>query len=370
MTFAFDSSCPRGTRALPLTAAALIALGLGAAGAGPAQAQATGPTLKGNKVEIIIGYRPGGSYGFYARLYARHLSKALPGNPTILPKNMPGAGSLVAANYLYTVAPRDGTALGVIGQSVYLMQQLKRPKINFDGRKFTWVGRFSDATTLVITWHGSKVKTIEDARKTSAPIAVGGTLSGSTLYISFLNELVGTKFQAVKGYDSAAAFLAMERGEMDGTSSVSITSLYARQPTWVKEGKVNLVVQVTTTPSPRFPKVPGIMTLVKSKESKAMMEAIVAPNTVGRAIMAPPELQPGRAAQHRAAFEAVMASPAFRADAKKARLDINPMSGADLQTFFQNTPDLPPDLVTRMQKIVAIKYRSIKKAKKQKKKSN
>ncbi|MDH3239222.1 MAG: tripartite tricarboxylate transporter substrate-binding protein [Alphaproteobacteria bacterium] len=368
MALRYDCSPPRGRKG-PFLVAALLGLGVAAGHTVPAQAQAQvkGPALKGNKVEIVIGYRPGGSYGFYARLYARHLGKVLPGNPAIVPKNMPGAGSLVAANYLYTVAPRDGTVLGVIGQSVYLMQQLKRPKINFDAKKFTWVGRFADAITLVITWNTSKVKTIADAKKVSAPIAVGGTLSGSTLYISFLNELVGTKFRPVKGYSSAGGFLAMERGEMDGTSSVSITSLYARQPTWVQEGKVNLLVQVTMKPSPQFPQVPGIMTLVKSKEEKAMMEAIVAPNTVGRAIMAPPSLSIERVAQHRTAFDLVMASKAYQAEAKKLRLKVKPMSGADLQAFFLNTPDLAPNLVARMQKVVAIKYRSIKKSKKEKK---
>lgn len=362
--FCVSTAC----RAASATVAGVIASGLLAAAPAPAAAQAMGPSFKGNKIEIVIGYRPGGSYGFYARLFARHLGRVLPRNPAIVPKNMPGAGSLVAANYLYNVAPRDGSMLGVIGQSVYLMQQLKRPKINFDAKKFTWVGRFADATTLVITWHTSKVKTIADAKKLSAPIAVGGTLSGSTLYISFLNELVGTKFRPVKGYSSASAFLAMERGEMDGTSSVSITSLYARQPTWVKEGKVNLLVQVAMDPSPRFPKVPGIMTLVNSKEDRAMMAAIVAPNTVGRSIMAPPGLSAERVTQIRAAFDTVVRSKNFLAEAKKLRLAVRPMSGADLQAFFLNTPDLAPDLVSKMQKVVAIKYRSIKKKKKKKKK--
>ncbi|MFT5538912.1 MAG: tripartite-type tricarboxylate transporter receptor subunit TctC [Alphaproteobacteria bacterium] len=315
----------------------------------------------GKKVQVIIGYRPGGSYGTYARLFARHIGANLPGHPTIIPKNMPGAGSLVASNFLYNVAPKDGTVLGVIGQSVYLMQQLKRPKINFDARKFNWVGRFSDVTSLVISWNTSKVKSFADAKKHSIPVAVGGTLSGSTLYISFMNELMGTKFQAIKGYDSASAFLAMERTEVDATASVSVTSLKSRAPTWVRDKKVHVLVQVAMSPNPDYPNAPGIMSLVKEEKARAMMESIVGPNTVGRSVMAPPGLPAARVALLRTAFDKTVRSKAFLKDAKKQRLAVRPMSGADLQNYFATTPKLSADLVTRMNKIVKAKLTSCKK---------
>lgn len=332
-----------------------------------ARAQSGKNFYQGKKVSIIIGYRPGGSYGLYGRLLARHYGAFIPGHPIFVPQNMPGAGSLVAANYLNEVAAHDGSVLGIIGQSVYLMQQLKRPKINFDARKFNWIGRFTDVTVLVITWHTSKVKTIADAKKYSVPIAVGGTLSGSTLYISFLNKLVGTKFQPVKGYGSAAAYLAVERGEMDGSSSVSITSLYATHPTWAPEKKINILVQVGLKPSPKFPDVPGIMSLVSKKRDRAMMEAIVRPNSIGRPLMAPPGIPAQRVALLRRAFMQAVNSPEFKRDAKKSRLKLNPLSGDKLQQMFINAPKLSPEMVVEMNKVVETKYRSIKKKKKKKK---
>lgn len=335
---------------------------------GPAaQAQSGKNFFQGKKVSIIIGYRPGGSYGLYPRLLARHFGAFIPGNPVFLPKNMPGAGSLVAANYLYNVAPRDGTVLGAIGQSVYLMQQLKRPKINFDGRKFNWIGRFTDVTSLVVTWHSSKVKTLADAKKHSVPIAVGGTLSGSTLYVSFINKFLGTKFQPVKGYGAASAYLAVERGEMDGSASVSIATLFATHADWVKDKKINVVIQVAPKPSPRFPNAPGVMNLIKNKRDRAMMMAVVGPNAIGRPLMAPPGLPAERVALLRRAFMQAVNSPGFRADAKKSRLKLNPLSGEKLQQIVLSAPKLSPDMVAEMNKIVEKKYRTRKKKKKKKK---
>jgi tripartite-type tricarboxylate transporter receptor subunit TctC len=322
---------------------------------------ATKDFFAGKKVQVLIGYRPGGSYGTYGRIFARHIGTHLPGNPTLIPKNMPGAGSLVASNFLYNAAPKDGTVLGVIGQSVYLMQQLKRPKINFDAPKFNWIGRFSDVTSLVIAWHSSKVKSFADAKQHSIPVAVGGTLSGSTLYISFMNELMGTKFKAIKGYDSASAFLAMERTEVDATASVSATSLKSRAPTWVRDKKVNVLVQVGMKALPEYPNAPGIMTLVKDKSARDMMASIVGPNTVGRSVMAPPGLPADRVALLRAAFDKMVQSEAFLKDAKKQRLSVNPMSGMDLQNYFATTPKLSADLVQRMNQIIKTKHISCKK---------
>jgi len=328
-----------------------------------ALAQSGKPFYQGKKINIIIGYRPGASYDLYPRLLARHFSKAIPGNPVFVPKNMPGAGSLVAANYLYNVAKQDGTNLGVVGQSVYLMQQLKRPKINYDARKFAWIGRFTDVVSLIFTWHGSKVKTIEDAKKDPATIAVGGTLSGSTLYVAFINKFLDTKFHLIKGYGAAATYLAVERGEVDGTSRTSISTLLATHPDWVKQKKINVLVQVAPQPSPLFPDAPGVMPLIKNKRDHAMMEAVVGPNVVGRPLMATPGIPAERVAVLRRAFMEAINSPGLKQDAAKGGLKINPLSGEKLQQIFMSAPDLSPDMVEDMNKIVATKYRSVKKKK-------
>jgi tripartite-type tricarboxylate transporter receptor subunit TctC len=351
-----------------LVAAAAVLIFAGMSWHNPhAQAQSAKPFFQGKKVNIIIGYAPGGSYGLYPRLLARHFGAFIPGNPVFLPKNMPGAGSLVAANYLYNVAPRDGTVLGAIGQSVYLMQQLKRPKINYDAKQFNWIGRFTDVISLILTWHSSKVKTIEDAKKYPSTIAVGGTLSGSTLYVAFINKFLGTKFQLIKGYGPAATYLAVERGEVDGTSRTSMATLFATHPDWVKENKIQIVVQVAPEPSPRFPNAPGIMSLIKNERDRAMMEAVVGPNAVGRPLMAPPGIPSERVALLRSAFMQAVNSPRFKQDAKKSGLKMNPLSGEKLHEIFMTAPNLSPDMVAEMNKIVATKYRSVKKSKKKKK---
>lgn len=336
------------------------ALGLTASPAGAAD------FYKGKTVNMIVGYRAGGSYGTYARLLVRHYGKYLPGNPTFVVRNMPGAGSLVASNYLYNIAPKDGTALGAIGQSIYLMQQLKQPKIKFDAREFNWIGRMTDVTVLIIGWHKAKAKTIDDIRRTEFPVAVGGTMSGSTLYVSFLNELAKMKFKPIKGYSSASAMLALERGEIDGTSSVTVESLQSRSPTWVPEKKVNVLLQVGLQRDPTFKDVPNILELFKDANDKAMIDALVAPNHIGRAITAPPGLPADRVALLRSAFDKAVASKELLADAKRLRHSINALSGTELQNFIRNSADLSPDLVSRMQKIVSIKYKSIKKKKKKK----
>lgn len=334
-----------------------------------ALAQSGKPFYQGKKINIIIGYRPGASYDLYPRVLARHFSKAIPGNPVFVPKNMPGAGSLVAANYLYNVAKQDGTNLGVVGQSVYLMQQLKRPKINYDARKFAWIGRFTDVISLIFTWHSSKVKTIEDAKKYPSTIAVGGTLSGSTLYVAFINKFLDTKFQLIKGYGAAATYLAVERGEVDGTSRTSISTLNATHPDWIKEKKINVLVQVAPEASPLFPDAPGVMPLIKNKRDHAMMEAVVGPNAVGRPLMATPGIPSDRVALLRRAFMEAINSPGLKKDAAKGGLEINPLSGEKLQQIFMTAPDLSPDMVVDMNKIVATKYKSVKKSKKKKKKN-
>ena len=152
-----------------------------------ANAQSPAKFYRGKNVSLMIGYGPGGSYDSYARLVARNLGKHIPGKPNVIPRNKPGSGSLVATNYLYNVAPRDGSVLAALGQGVYFMQLLERPKIKFDARKITWIGRMTDVTSLVVGWHKSKAKTIADLQNIEVPMAVGGTLSGSTLSISFLN---------------------------------------------------------------------------------------------------------------------------------------------------------------------------------------
>ncbi|MDH3240924.1 MAG: tripartite tricarboxylate transporter substrate-binding protein [Alphaproteobacteria bacterium] len=335
-----------------------------------ADAQSAESFYKGKHVSLMIGYRPGGGYDIYARLVARHYGAFIPGKPTIVPQNKPGSGSLTAANYLYNVAPKDGSVVAAIGQAVYFMQVLERPKIKFDARKFTWIGRMASVNSMIFSWHKTKLKTIKDAYTHKAPIAVGGTLSGSTLYISFLNKLTGAKFQPIKGYGSAASLLALERGEVDASARMTWAGLKTNRPQWLKEGKLNLLVQVAVKKAPDLPNVPLLWELTDNKEHRTMLEVLSSSNGIGRSLSAPPDLPADRVAALRAAFDAMVKSDKFLAEAKRMRLQIDPLPGDELRKLVLQSGDLTPSMVKQIQDIINIKYKSIKKSKKKKKKKN
>lgn len=334
----------------------------------PASAQSAASFYKGKNVSLIIGYRPGGGYDIYARLVARHYGAFIPGKPTIVPRNKPGSGSLTASNYLYNVAPKDGSVIAAIGQAVYFMQVLKRPKIRFDASKFTWIGRVASVNSMIFSWYKTKVKTIADAYKYKTPIAVGGTLSGSTLYISFLNKLTGAKFQPIKGYGAASALLALERGEVDASARMTWAGLKTNRPQWLKEGKLNLLVQVAVKKAPDLPNVPLLWELTKNKEHRTMFEVLSSTNGVGRSITAPPGLPSDRVKALRTAFDAMVKSKNFLAEAKRMRLQVDPLPGEELKKLVLKAGDLTPKMVEQINDIINIKYKSIKKKKKKKKK--
>ncbi len=338
--------------------------------AGTGAAESPESFYKGKNLSLVIGYAPGGGYDIYARLVARHYGAFIPGKPTIVPQNKPGSGSLTAANYLYNVAPKDGSVVAAIGQAVYFMQVLERPKIRFDARKFTWIGRMASVNSMIFSWHKTKLKTIADAYKVKAPIAVGGTLSSSTLYISFLNKLTGTKFQPIKGYGSAASLLALERGEVDASSRMTWAGLKTNRPQWLKEGKLNLLVQVAVKKAPDLPNVPLLWELTNNPEHRKMMEVLSLSNGVGRSLTAPPGLPADRVAALRSGFDAMAKSERFLAEAKRMRLQIDPLPGAELEKLVLGSGDLTPSMVKQIQDIINIKYKSIKKKKKKKKKQN
>jgi tripartite-type tricarboxylate transporter receptor subunit TctC len=223
----------------------LIAGALLAGSAAPASAQTIADFYKGKRVNLVIGYGTGGGYDFYARLLARFIGDHIPGKPTIVAQNMPGAGSRGAANWLYNVAPKDGTAIAMIGQATPLDQALGQPGIQFDVRRFNWIGNMVVVNNLLFVSAKTGVATIAEARKTPLAIGSTGASSPSVLYPQVSNNLLGTKFKIVSGYPGGGDInLAVERGEVDGRGSDSWASLKANNPDWLRERKVNILFQV------------------------------------------------------------------------------------------------------------------------------
>jgi len=315
--------------------------------AGQARSETAEEFFRGKQMSLVIGYNPGGSYDVWSRLAANHLPRFIPGNPVIVAKNMPGVGSVKAANYLYTQAPRDGLTIGMIGQAMALTQALREAGVEYDMRDFSWIGRFTSATELTVVWHTSPVKTIEDAMKRETVLA--GTSAGSTtdLFPRVMNRIARTKFKVVKGYaGTSGSNLAMERGEVEGSLD-SVDSLIFIRGDWLRDKKVSVLVQYAQKRHPALPDVPAMVEFGKTPDDKRLMMLFGSNAEVGRSLMAPPGVPADRLAALRKAFVAMAADPAFKEEAQKRKLELGPMAGEDLQKLMRETLDLSPDVIAR-----------------------
>lgn len=314
-----------------------------------ARAQGADDFFKGKQISFFIGYNPGGTYDIYSRLAATHLSRHIPGQPTIVPKNMPGVASLKAASYLYSQAPRDGTAIGMVAQSVALEQLLKNPGVQYDVAKFDWLGRLTTAVEVTVTWHTVPVKTIQDVMTRETLLgatSAGGTSDGMP---KLMNKFAGTKFKLVLGYPgTTGAMLAMERGEVEG-SHATAENLVIGKPDWLRDKKVAVLVQYSTDRHRAFPDVPTMVELGKTPEDRQILKLFGDTAEIGRAILTPPDVPKDRLAVLRKAFDAMVADPKFIAEMEQRKMEFEPMSGAELQKRIQATLDLPPALLAKAQ---------------------
>lgn len=319
----------------------------------PALAQQSAEEFyKGKNIELIIGYSPGGGYDLYARLVGQFLGQHIPGKPTIVPRNMPGAGSRTAANWMYGRAPKDGTVLATADQSLSVAQAMGDKGIMIDTSKLIYIGNPNADNNTTVTWHTSPVKTIEDATKTEIAIgATGG--STSSQYPKAMNAILGTKFKIIVGYPGGNDInLAMERGEVAGRGSNAWASWKSTKADWLKEKKINILVQIGLSKAPDLPNVPLLVDLAKNDDDRTLLKVLSAPTTIGRPIFTSPGVPEERVKALRAAFDATMKDPAFLAAAEKQKMDINPVSGAQLQKIVEEIVATPKPIAERLQKII------------------
>ncbi len=307
---------------------------------------------KGKNVDLIIGYSPGGGYDLYARLVGQFLGQHIPGKPTIVPRNMPGAGSRTAANWIYGRAPKDGSVLATADQSLSIAQVMGEKDFTIDTAKLIYIGNPNADNNTTVTWHTSPVKTIEDAMKTEISMgATGG--STSSQYPKAMNAVLGTKFKVIIGYPGGNDInLAMERGEVDGRGSNAWASWKSTKADWIKGKKINVLAQIGLTKAPDLPNVPLLIDLAKNNDDRALLKLLSAPTTIGRPIFTSPGVPEERVKALRAAFDATMKDPNFLAAAEKAKMDINPVSGADLQKIVAEIVATPKPIAERLQKII------------------
>lgn len=348
----------RSTLHTSILSAAL--LGLAGLATPAAAQQSVEDFYKGKTIDLYIGFTVGGGYDLYARLVGRYIGEHLPGKPKVVPKNMTGAGSRIAAGYVFSVAPKDGTALGTADQSIPLEQATGESGINFDSAKFNWIGNPIVDNNVVVTWQTSPVKTIEDARRIE--VAVGATgFNTSSQYPQVLNTMVGTKFKIILGYPGGNEInLAMENGEVAGRGSNSWASWKASRPDWVRDRKLNILVQIGLAKNPELASVPLLIDLAQNDEDRAAMRLVSAPPVVGRPIFTSPGVPPERVAALRKAFDETMKDPAFIADAQKLNLDLNPIGGEELQRVVADIIATPPAATKRLAAVLALIQREQK----------
>jgi tripartite-type tricarboxylate transporter receptor subunit TctC len=329
------------------TVAALVAAALLGASAAGAQ-----DSLAGKNVTLIIGFGAGGGYDLWGRLVARHIGKHLPGNPTVVPQNMPGAGSYVAASHIYGAAPKDGTVFAIIARDAALGPLSNAPGARFDATKMSWLGSPTREHNVCIANATAKAKTANALRDTELILGDTGPGTGTRSYPKVLNDLLGYKFKLVSGFRSSAdVFLAMERGEVDGICE-SLDSINQRKPDWIANKTVNVLLQAGAESRPELAGVPNVLTLARNDEERKVLEYLYAGQDIGRPFVAPPDLPPERLKMLRDAFNATMKDPEFAADVKRNKFDLEPEDGEHLAALINKIYATPKTIIDRVSNLI------------------
>ncbi|HEY6255195.1 MAG TPA: tripartite tricarboxylate transporter substrate-binding protein [Xanthobacteraceae bacterium] len=324
--------------------AALAAIVIAAASA---QADQVADFYHGKTLNLIIGTSTGNDYDFRARLLARHLGRHIPGEPTIVPQNMPGVGGVKAANYLASIAPHDGTALHMIMSNMMSSEAIGAQGVQFDTRKFFWVGNTTSTPNVTVSWYKSGVTSIDQLKTRELIVGAPGGTAG-VIYATAMNGLLGTKFKLVTGYPGGNEVnLAMERGEIDGRASNSWASWKSTRPDWVAEKKIIVLVQVGLKRAADLADVPLLFELAGNDMDRQVLTFLSADTSIARALVTAPDTPPERVAALRRAFDATMQDPEFLAEAEKAKMDIDPMRGEESQKVADAIVNTPPAVVMR-----------------------
>ena len=319
-----------------------------------ASAQTPADFYKGKTIDMMIGYSVGGGYDVYARLIARHLGKYIPGNPTVTPKNMEGAGSLRLANWLYNVAPKTGAVIGTIGRGTGFDPLFGHKAAKFDGNKFNWIGSANDEVSVCVVWNGrTKITKFEDLLTTELNVGGTGAAADTDQFPRIINGVLGTKMKIITGYPGGNDVnLALERGEVDGRCGWSWSSVESTRASWVKDKKITILMQLSLQKHPDLPDVPLITDLAKTDEQRAILRLIFARQPLGRPFLAPPGVPEDRVAALRKAFMDTMNDKAFRAEAEKAQLEITPISGEAVQKLVSDIYATPQEIVKKAAEIL------------------
>jgi tripartite-type tricarboxylate transporter receptor subunit TctC len=318
----------------------------------PASAQSSVEAFyKGRTVELVVGTLPGGGYDLYGRLIARYLGKHIPGAPTVIVRNMPGAGHLRMANWLYNAAPRDGSVLATTPQSIAIEQALGTDGVQYDAGKFTYIGRVAPVVEVTYTWHTSPTKSIADARTRETVMGGSGAASPTVFYLKALNALAGTKFRVVAGFRGVSETeLAVQRGEVEGGTK-AWASMKVDNAEWLREKKAKVILQYALERAPDLPDVPMMAELGLDARATAALKLFAAGNAMGRSIFATPGIPAERAAALRKAFMDTIADPELVAFTRERNIDLGPaLTGEALARIVMETLSVPPETAAEVKK--------------------
>jgi tripartite-type tricarboxylate transporter receptor subunit TctC len=331
----------------PLVLCALIGLHA------PAQADPVADFYRGRTVTVVVSSSAGGGYDTVARAVARFLGRHLPGNPTVIVRNMPGAGGITATNFLYGSADKDGTVIGLVQNNTPFEPLFGTKEARYDPVKFNWLGTPSFETAMVLLWHAVPVNSVDQLRSREVAVGVSGANSTPAFFTRLLNATLGTRMKPINGYPGQnEVFLAMERRELDGHPSAFFNSVRSIRPTWLRDGTARPIVQYGPEKITELPDVPFAPDLVGNDEDRLLMQAAFAPLALGRPFLAPPGIASERVAALRAAFAAIMADSEFLAEAGRIGLGLNaPRSGGELQELMERTYRSPPQVIDRLRQL-------------------
>lgn len=303
---------------------------------------------KGEPINIYVGFTAGGGYDVYARALARFLGSHLPGAPNVIVQNMPGAGSLRAANYIYSLAPKDGTAVGTISRATVFDPLLGLPGAQFDATKYAWIGSANNEVGVCVAWRNTPVNSYDDLFTKDFIIGATGGSADSDQFPKIVNGVLGTRMKVVSGYPGGNEInLAMERGEVHGRCGWSWTSLKSTNMNSVRDGTIRVFLQISMERHPDLPDVPTVYEKAKTDEQRALLKLFLARQIMGRPFMAPPGTTPERVAMLRKAFMETMQDKNFLAEAERQQLEVSPVSGDDVQKLVSDVYALPAAVVLK-----------------------
>ena len=329
--------------------ALMTGLALAAGAAAPAQAQSPEVFYKGRQM-IMVVYSPGGStYDIYARALVRHMPRHIPGEPNFVVQNMPGAGGLKSMDYLYNIAPKDGSVIGTVGRGLAFEPILGKTEFKYDPLRFNWIGSMNRDVSLAISWNTSKVKNLADLQQFELLSPGTGAGADSEIMPLAFNSLAGTKFKIINGYpNTIQAALAMERGELDGVGYWSWGSIISAHPDWIRDKKINFLFHTGAQPLPQLPGVPSIRSAAKSELDSKAMEFLLAREILGRPFLGPPDIPADRVRVLRNAFAATLKSPDFLKEAEKSQFDISPVNAAEAEALLKKASSASPEVIRRV----------------------